>query len=184
MKYQVNIIRYEGDKPILLKSLNVTDKASSVSWDNKSYPIKTELVSYVDVDKKIGYLFFEHDKIDQLVFLNDKDAKGLVDVPLTELGDVDKKKLETKKSIIPLRLYALTKMALSATELDMHVAQNVIASIFARLKNFGGSANKTTILLVICMLAIGGMAGYMIGSNTSTHEVIRYINATSNIPSV
>lgn len=178
MKYQVNIIRYEGDKPILLKSLIVGDKAHIVSWDNKTYPVKTELVAYVDTDKKIGYIFFEHDNINQHVLLNEKEIKELTskEVP-TDKGT------SKEPTFISLRLKAISALRLTATELDMFVNQNVIANIFARLKNFGTSMNKTTLLLVICMLVIGGMAGYFAGSNLSAgKEIIVYRNAT--IPSV
>jgi hypothetical protein len=185
MKYQVNIIRYEGDKPILLKSLNVADKAHFVSWDNKTYPISTGLVAYVDTNKKIGYIFFEHDNINQNVFLSEKNAKKLVDISLTELGDIDKKKLEIKKDSIPLRLYTLTKLALSATELDMQVAQNVIATVFSRLKNFGGAGDKRSLIMIIAFMCIGGMVGYIAGQHfASIQTVIEYRNITQGIPSV
>jgi hypothetical protein len=191
MEYMIIIVRKENDKLIKLKELKVNGKVKSVSWDNMTYPVNTGLTSYIDMDKKLGYIFFEQDNINELVMLNEIEAKTIKDIPISNLGDIDKTKLESNqkedKKKIPVRLYNFAKLALTASELDMFINQNVIASIFSRLKNFSaGTMNKSTILIIILVGALFAVGGGVVGSHfAGTTTVIRYLNSTqTNIPSV
>jgi len=200
MKYEITILRYQGDIPIILQKKQVDAKTKEFNWDNKTYPINSNLISYYDADKKIGYIFFEHDNINQLLHLSELESEALAELQkkaLTNLGDLDKaklkaefeqKRLDAKKAPIPLRLKQITKLALTATENDFFVTQNCVASIFSRLKNFGAGSSvaKTTLVIVVLASIVAGMIGFFVGNHyTSTKTVVEYLNSTqTNIPSV